>query len=160
MAKAMGKPRMFNPGVTIHAPPIPKKPPMTPTENPISTIPGQNIVTPAIGMYMYNQSMLITSVLVLLQLMFNDLSGCKVEAGTTHEEVGRQSQTATNNGRENHTPDSEHCGICVVDIKEEQRGSPRNHAVVRDYNQHVDLSTTRGHDPLRDQQANRGEKGQ
>jgi hypothetical protein len=47
---------MFNPGVTIHAPPIPKKPPITPTENPINTRPGQKIVTPAMGMYMYSQS--------------------------------------------------------------------------------------------------------
>ena len=31
MAKAIGKPRMLRPGVTIHAPPMPKKPPMTPT---------------------------------------------------------------------------------------------------------------------------------
>jgi hypothetical protein len=52
----MGKPRMFNPGVTIHAPPIPKKPPMVPTEKPIKTKPGQNMLTPAMGMYMYSQS--------------------------------------------------------------------------------------------------------
>jgi len=56
MANAMGKPRMFRPGVTIQAPPIPKKPPMTPTEKPISTRPGQKIWTPAIGMYIYSHS--------------------------------------------------------------------------------------------------------
>jgi hypothetical protein len=38
--------------VTIQAPPMPKKPPLTPTENPISTSPGQKSITPAIGMYM------------------------------------------------------------------------------------------------------------
>ena len=55
MAKAMGKPRMFRPGVTIHAPPMPKNPPMTPTEKPMSTRPGHSIFTPAMGMYMYIQ---------------------------------------------------------------------------------------------------------
>ena len=57
MAKAMGKPRMFNPGVTIHAPPIPKNPPMTPTPMPRMMSPGQKIFTPAMGMRTYNQSM-------------------------------------------------------------------------------------------------------
>jgi len=47
MANAMGKPRIFNPGVTIHAPPMPKNPPITPTENPMSKRPGQNILMPA-----------------------------------------------------------------------------------------------------------------
>jgi hypothetical protein len=57
MAKAMGNPKMLSPGVTIQAPPIPKNPPMVPTENPINTKPGQNIFSPAIGMYKYNHSM-------------------------------------------------------------------------------------------------------
>src|ERR1019366_6409220 len=50
MANAMGKPRMFNPGVTIQPPPMPKKPPMMPTPNPRMSKPGQKIGTPAIGM--------------------------------------------------------------------------------------------------------------
>jgi len=56
IAKAIGKPRMFKPGVTIQAPPIPKKPPMMPTPRPRMTSPGQKISTPAIGMVMYSQS--------------------------------------------------------------------------------------------------------
>ena len=50
MAKAMGKPRMFRPGVTIQAPPMPKKPPMMPTPTPRMIRPGQKILTPAMGM--------------------------------------------------------------------------------------------------------------
>ncbi len=56
MAKAMGKPRMFRPGVTIHAPPMPKKPPMIPTPSPRMINPGQKIVTPEMGIKTYNQS--------------------------------------------------------------------------------------------------------
>ena len=50
MAKAMGKPRMLRPGVTIQAPPMPKKPPMMPTPIPRMMRPGQKILTPAMGM--------------------------------------------------------------------------------------------------------------
>jgi hypothetical protein len=58
MAKAMGKPRIFNPGVTIQAPPIPKNPPMMPTPTPRITRPGQKIVTPEMGINIYNQSII------------------------------------------------------------------------------------------------------
>jgi hypothetical protein len=58
MAKAMGNPRIFKPGVTIHAPPIPKKPPMIPTPIPRTIKPGQKIFTPAMGIIMYNHSMI------------------------------------------------------------------------------------------------------
>jgi len=56
MANAMGKPRMFRPGVTIHAPPMPKNPPMMPTPTPRMMRPGQKIFTPAMGMRTYNHS--------------------------------------------------------------------------------------------------------
>src|SRR5271157_4580055 len=97
MANAMGNPRMFNPGVTIQAPPMPKKPPMHPTENPMSTIPGHHIVTPAMGIYIYVQlqSIWVTSLYFLFQdLVLDELSGCKVETCTSHYLVCYESESA------------------------------------------------------------------
>jgi hypothetical protein len=47
---------MSRPGVTIHAPPIPKKPPMMPAPKPRMISPGKKIGTPAIGIITCNQS--------------------------------------------------------------------------------------------------------
>jgi hypothetical protein len=60
IANAIGKPRIFRPGVTIQAPPIPKNPPIHPTEKPIKTNPGQKMSTPEMGIYIvYHSNMFI-----------------------------------------------------------------------------------------------------
>jgi hypothetical protein len=70
MAKAMGKPRMLSPGVTIQAPPIPKKPPIIPTPIPRITRPGQNTVTPEMGIKTYNQSIIYPPDVILKSKLF------------------------------------------------------------------------------------------
>src|SRR5579871_3452459 len=89
IAKAIGKPSTFNPGVTIQAPPCPKKPPIIPTPRPRITRPGHQMWTPAMGMNTYNQFIFDS---LNPPLGFPQLSRLQVNADAAHEQIGQAAQ--------------------------------------------------------------------
>ena len=156
MANAIGKPRMFRPGVTIQAPPIPKKPPMTPTEKPISASTRPEDVESGNG-HIHVQPVHIKTSLpfLIVGLVFDNLSGCEVESGVPHDLVSNETQAAPERGGDYRAPDSEHERIGVVQMEKEFCETPLDHTIVRYNNEQVGLSS-RGQNQVRKQQANHG----